>query len=343
MRITDVRAVQPASPGCPPDWRTVFGQILVAIDTDAGLTGYGVGGGGLAGVHTVTRLLRDLLLGHDPAAVEEHAARMQRAVLPFGRKGLAIMALSGVDLALWDLRGKAENLPVARLLAEAPHAEVAAYASLGAEPGNAVAEGYRAIKLHLPTGEQAGGAEGMVARVADARRIIGPDVRLMTDAFMKWDEDLALAVAGPFAELKVEWLEEPLRCDDLAGYARLMATSPVPIAGGEHEYLAAGFQELIDRRLHAVLQPDITWCGGLTELVKIYQMAECAGLRVCQHRGAEAWGLHAVAAFEQSDPLAEAGRTWLPWVLDAPAIVGGRVRVPDRPGFGIRIEEIALP
>src|SRR5689334_23801851 len=99
MKIVEVRAVQPPSPGAPPDWRTSLGQFLVAIDTDVGLTGYGVGGGGLAGVHVARTVLRDVLLGRDAGPVESLWRAMYDATLPFGRKGLAIMALSGADLA----------------------------------------------------------------------------------------------------------------------------------------------------------------------------------------------------------------------------------------------------
>ncbi len=109
MHITNVRACQPRYPSLP-DWRTSLGQILVAVDTDAGLTGYGVGGGGLAAIHIVRTVLRDLLLGRSAEPIDALWAAMYRATLPFGRKGVAIMALSGVDLALWDLRGKAEAL-----------------------------------------------------------------------------------------------------------------------------------------------------------------------------------------------------------------------------------------
>ncbi|MGH7201121.1 MAG: hypothetical protein ACREJB_10985, partial [Planctomycetaceae bacterium] len=116
MRITNVRAVQPISPGSPPDWRTSLGQILVAVDTDRGMTGYGVGGGGAASVHVVRTVLRDVLLQRDPQPVEQLWDEMYRATLPFGRKGIALMAQSGVDLALWDLRGKCAGRPVAELL-----------------------------------------------------------------------------------------------------------------------------------------------------------------------------------------------------------------------------------
>src|SRR3954469_14756065 len=99
MKITDVRDVQPVAPNSPPDWRTSMGQILVAIDTDRGITGYGVGGGGLAGLHVVRTMLRDVLLGQEPGPIGTLWQRMYDATLAFGRKGLAIMALSGVDLA----------------------------------------------------------------------------------------------------------------------------------------------------------------------------------------------------------------------------------------------------
>src|SRR5947209_8172479 len=230
MKITDVRACQPRC-ASPPDWRTSLGQILVAIDTDVGLTGYGVGGGGLSALHIVHTVLRDLLLGRDAGPVEELWEEMYRATLPFGRKGVAIMALSGVDLALWDLRGKAERKSVAALLA---------------------------------------------------------------------------------------------------------ASCPLPIAGGEHEFTTAAFAELMERRLHAVLQPDVCWCGGMTQLVRIYELAHVHGLRVCSHRGAEVWALHALAALDPQ-PLAESGRPWLTWVRGQPPIRDGFIRLTDAPGFGAEI------
>ena len=116
MRITEVRAVQPATPGAPADWRTQLGQIVVHIATDSALHGYGVGGGGAAGIHIVESVLRDFLIGKDAREVEQLHAGMCRHTCFYGRAGLTIMALSGVDLALWDLRGKAAGQPVARLL-----------------------------------------------------------------------------------------------------------------------------------------------------------------------------------------------------------------------------------
>lgn len=348
MRITNVRAVQPDSPGAPPDWRTIVGQILVAVDTDVGITGYGVGGGGAAGIDLVRRILRDVVLDGDPRQAMALTRRMYRQTLPYGRKGLVIMAISGVDLAMWDAWARYEELPLARLLCQQfglgdYHRQVPAYASLGTEPGKAVEQGFRAIKLHFSTAPEAATWDVLAEKVRAARQAIGPGVRLMIDGFMQWDVPLVLALAREILPLNVEWIEEPLEPDDFAGYEQLMRSCPIPIAGGEHEYMASGFRELIDRRLHAILQPDVTWCGGMSELVQIYQSAQRAGVRVCQHRGAEVWGLHAVAAFEKTDPLAEGGRTWLPWILDAPRPERGLVAVPDRPGFGIRVEEALLP
>ncbi|MBW3540472.1 MAG: mandelate racemase/muconate lactonizing enzyme family protein [Planctomycetes bacterium] len=342
MRITNVRAVQPIGPGSPPDWRTSLGQILVAVDTDRGLTGYGVGGGGAAGVHVVRTVLRDVVLGRSPEPVEYLWQSMYHATLPFGQKGLAIMAQSGVDLALWDLRGKAAGLPVVEILGGRGGASVPVYVTVwdGVTPEQASA--HRAFKLHVeqPAGRDA--ADGVAAAVTQARRAVGDDALLMVDAWMRWDVETTLAVAERIAPFGIEWIEEPLPPDDLAGYARLAEECPLPIAGGEHEFTAAGFAPLIEGRLHQVLQPDVSWCGGLTELLKIYAAAQRAGLRVCPHRGAEIWALHAVAALDDQ-PLAESGRPWMTWIGGQPAISEGSIKVPEAPGLGVHFDEDALP
>jgi L-rhamnonate dehydratase len=120
--VTDVRALQPVAPDAPPDWRTSMGQFLVAIDTDDGLTGFGVGGGGLAAVHIVRSVLRALLVGRDSSAIRELAEDMHRATLPFGRMGVAIMAISGVDLALWICRESGRKKPSSNCSAAVPAA-----------------------------------------------------------------------------------------------------------------------------------------------------------------------------------------------------------------------------
>ncbi len=340
MKITDVRAVQPACPA-PPDWRTSMGQILVAIDTDSGLTGHGVGGGGQAGIHVVRTVLRDALLGRDPERIAELWDLMYGATLAFGRKGLAIMALSGADLALWDLRGKAQRRPVAELLGGSVERATPTYHTAWGQIDPSLLGQHRAFKLHVGEDDTPDRVEVVARAVEKARVTVGPDCPLMVDAWMKWDLPTTLKIADQLVPLDVAWIEEPLSPDDLAGYAQLRDSCPLPIAGGEHEFTAVGFAPLIEGRLHRILQPDVCWCGGLTALIEIYRMTRAAGLRVCPHRGAEVWALHALAALDP-DPLAESGRPWMTWVRGQPPIRDGFIRLTGEPGFGAGIDEDRL-
>ncbi len=343
--ITDVRAVQPVAPDAPADWRTSMGQFLVAIDTDDGLTGYGVGGGGLAAVHIVRAVLRARLVGRDSSAIRELAEEMHAATLPFGRMGVAIMAISGIDLALWDLRGKRENKPVVELLGGRPGVPLPAYVTVGLQKAgiaDAVEAGFQAFKLFVGGDATTNRVATAVERIKEARSIVGPEAPLMIDAWMSWDLETTLAVAEKAAEFDIGWLEDPLQPDDLAGYETLRDKSPVPIAGGEHDFTTRVFADLIDRGVFQVLQPDVTWAGGLTTLIDIYELANKAGVRVCPHRGSEIWSLHAMAALD-SNPLAESGRHWMTWVGGQPDVEKGSVTLPEGgAGFGVDIDEARL-
>jgi L-rhamnonate dehydratase len=336
MKITKIRAVQPIAENSPPDWRTSIGQILVIIETNTGLTGYGVGGGGAAGIHVIDSVLSELLIGQDPEPIEEHWETMYRSTLAFGQKGIVIMAISGVDLALWDLRGKAAGKPIAELLGGNVGQSIPTYTTVWDEVTPEMAGEHQAFKLHVEN------CDSVADAVARARETIGPDRELMIDAWMRWDIPSTLKVAEQIAPYNVGWIEEPIPADDHDGYAELAEKSPIPIAGGEHEFTARGFRQLIDRKLHQVLQPDVCWCGGMTELVKIYEMANAAGLRVCPHRGSELWALHAVASLDLQ-PLAESGRQWMTWVGGQPAIADGHIQLGSAPGFGVEIDEANLP
>jgi L-rhamnonate dehydratase len=341
MRITDLRAFQPATPGSPPDWRTQLGQIVIEVHTDAGLVGTGVGGGGAASIHLVHTVLRDLLLGKDATQVEELYREMYRHTLFYGRKGLVIMATSGVDLALWDLRGKQTGQPIARLLNPKVDlsARIPTYTTVFTEKdtATAIAEGHHSIKLHL----ERFGEHPDIAKIAEfvrgVREQVGPDKPLMIDAYGCWDIDTALRAADAIQPYNITFLEEPLPPDDLDGYEALVKKCPIPIAGGEHEYTEKGFKELIDRRLHAVLQPDINWCGGLTTVIEVYRMAKAAGLQVCLHRGCEPFALHTLAALDDK-PLAESPRTWFKCLKGAPEIEQGEIQLTDVPGFGVSVD-----
>ncbi|MAD79499.1 MAG: mandelate racemase/muconate lactonizing enzyme family protein [Pirellulaceae bacterium] len=340
MVITQIRAIQPPTPGSPDDWRTQLGQIVVEVQTDTGLCGYGVGGGGASAVHVIQTVIRDLLIGRDAETVESLHQEMCRHTAFYGRKGLVVMAISGVDLALWDLRGKSRDQSVAALLADefdvrrrlptymTVFDDTAAQAALNA--------GHRAIKLHVERFGDRPDATAIARLVEETRRQLGEDAEIMLDAFARWDVETSLRVAELIAPFRVTWLEEPLPPNDLLGYARLVKESPVPIAGGEHEYLADGFQRLIDEQLHAVLQPDVNWCGGLTTLIEIYKMARRAGVRVCPHRGCEPFALPAIAALDPQ-PLAESPRQWFTCLAGAPVATAGVIQASSERGFGVSV------
>ncbi len=340
MKITGLKAWQPPTPGSPPDWRTQLGQIIVEVQTESGLTGIGVGGGGTASIHVIHTVMRDLLLGKDAAQVEELHRAMHHHTLFFGRKGLVVMATSGIDLALWDLRGKAANLPVAKLLNPQVNlaAEIPTYGTVFSEKeiDAAFTLGHDALKVHTESYGHQPDVKKLVAFVQSVRERLGPKKSLMLDAFCMWDIDTTVRLAEALAPFNLSFLEEPIAPDDLDGYAELVKRVKIPIAGGEHEYTTGGFKELIDRRLHAVLQPDINWCGGLTTVVEVYRLAKAAGLKVILHRGCEPFALHALAALD-SQPLAESPRTWFNALHGAPRIERGIIKLTDAPGFGVSV------
>jgi len=243
MKIKDVRAVIPRGTNEPRDWRSAMAQIAVPVETDAGLTGLGVGGGGPAGVHVVHTVLRETLVGRDPSDIVGLWHAMYRATLPFGRKGIAVWALSGVDLALWDLAGKVREQPVYALLGGLRNPVVPAYASIGHKVHDEAARGFRHVKLHMPRPSPSFAQNVEVVR--RARERLGPEIALYVDAFLEWDVETTLHLADAFVASGVGWIEEPLSPDDLEGYATLCRRSPIPIAGGEHECSRWGFEEVI--------------------------------------------------------------------------------------------------
>jgi L-rhamnonate dehydratase len=341
MRIERIEAVQPDTPGSPADWRTQLGQIVVRVVTDDGLEGIGVGSGGAAGIHVVESVLKDLLVGSELGHPAELHRQMCRHTAFYGRKGVVVMAISGVDLALWDLLGKQQGLPVARLLNPDVDLERAlpTYATVWNEDQAAdqIERGVAAVKLHVERFGSPPDVQGIQALVERTREALGVGKDIMMDAFGSWDVESTLAVARAIEPLGVEWIEEPVQPDDAVSYRALMQQSPVPIAGGEHEYLAEGFRWIVDQGLHAVLQPDINWCGGMTTMIEIYRLAAVAGIRVCPHRGSEPYAIHAIAALDPR-PLAEAPRDWFGCLQGASPVANGSVTVPDRPGFGVTVD-----
>ena len=327
MKIKSVRAVQPHSNNEPKDWRTSIGQILVSIETEDGLIGYGVGGGGKAGIHVIDTVLSRILVGADATFVENLWEEMYRSTIAFGQKGIAIMAISGVDLALWDLRGKLEEKPLVEVLGGKTGESIRAYKTgfSAKEIIEVGTQGFTSLKFHAGVTPGQDMAD-VVGNIRTIRETLGPDFQLMGDASMKMDVDTTLRVADQLKPYNLFWLEEPLIPTDLEGYARLRDECPIPIASGEHEYTAKAFEVIVQEKLHAFVQPDVCWCGGLTELVKIYKMTEGTDVVVCPHRGAEAWSIHAIGALS-SEPFAESGRPWMTWVGGTPEL-----------GFGVSFD-----
>ncbi|MSV33075.1 MAG: L-rhamnonate dehydratase [Bryobacterales bacterium] len=323
------------------------GSILVEIKTTGGLTGYGLGGGGSAAVHVIDTHLRDLLLKADPSNIELLWEQMYSSSLFYGRKGLAIQAISGIDLALWDLAGKAAGKPVYQLLGGATKEKVAVYLT-GRDVQLGLTRGIRAFKLPVDSAPQDGraGMKKAVDQIEAARKAIGPDAELMIDVLCRWDVPYTLEMVERLAPSRLMFIEEPLNPDDMAGYAQLCAVvRSTKIASGEHEYTRYGFENLIARKAAHILQPDITWSGGLTELRKIAALASAHQLPMIPHRGGSVYGLHFILAtahcsLAESFGVGEPGNDIMQAM--SPRFADGFLYPGDKPGFGVDITEALI-
>ena len=349
MKITEVRALYPNYRHVAPSWRTHLWQIVVHVETDAGVAGFGYGGGGKASVEVVNGHFRELLLGRrlDSAdGIREIWDALYAASLPYGRRGIAVMALSGVDLALWDLLARAERVPVHRLIGGRRKGRVRAYAA-GDDVARHREEGFTAHKFpHRWTGAESD-YDAAVASASLARATLGTDALVMIDGYMTWTADVVREMARRLEEFDVHWFEDVLTPDDLQEHAALrQVVKPVLIAGGEHEFTHHGFAEVARAGALDVWQPDITWCGGITAGLRIVEMADKAGVPVVPHRGGEVWGLHLIVASDCED-LAEVvlgargaprDRLW----LGEPEAQVGYIEPDDGPGFGVTVNEALL-
>ncbi len=323
------------------------GSILVEVRTTGGLVGYGLGGGGSAAVHIIETHLRDLLLRADPANIELLWEQMYNSSIFYGRKGLAIQAISGIDLALWDLAGKTLGQPVYKLLGGATKEKVAVYLT-GRNVQLGLDRGIRAFKLPIDCAPHEGkaGMARAVAELEQARKAIGPDAQLMIDVLCRWNVPYTLEMVDRLAPTQLRFIEEPLNPDDLAGYAQLCEqVKSTRIASGEHEYTRYGFENLIARRAAHILQPDITWSGGLTELRKIAALASAHQLPLIPHRGGSVYGLHFILATAHCD-LAESFGVGEPgneiMQTMSPRFADGFLYPSDKPGFGVDLTDTLI-
>lgn len=333
-------------------WNAQWGaELLLRVWTDEGIVGIGCGIPAGARI-IVEQHFRHLLMGQDPFDIEKLWDQMFKSSLPYGRKGLPIMAISAVDIALWDIVGKALGQPVWKLLGGATKPAGIPVYSTGNDVGFYHTLGFRGFKLAMPYGP-ADGWDGMkknVELVASARETVGDDSEIMLDCYMAWNVDYTLRMSRLVEPYRVRWIEECLPPDDYEGYAELTAKSLVPVATGEHEYTRWGYKELIGRRCCHILQPDLSWVGGITEARKIAAMASAWGLEVIPHAGGlQPWGLHFIQS-QVNCPQAEwvvVGnpgeenpiRPLSPYLDGAALPVDGMIRPSDAPGLGVTIAD----
>jgi L-alanine-DL-glutamate epimerase-like enolase superfamily enzyme len=272
--------------------------VLVRVRTDDGLEGIGEADASPEVVkaivdapysHNIACGLREILVGENPLENERLWQKMYRRTQYFGRTSVTIAAMSAVDMALWDLKGKLFKQPIHALLGGKHHDRILAYASiLFGRDGNATRDlarkwtkaGYKAVKFGW---EPMGQSETLdLELVRGAREGLGPENTLLVDAGCVWDARTALKRAHSFAQFNIGWLEEPLRANDVDGYVWLRDRSPVPIAAGEAECGRESFRPLIDRHALDVYQVDLSRCG-FTDAAYIRARVEEIGARLCNH------------------------------------------------------------
>jgi L-alanine-DL-glutamate epimerase-like enolase superfamily enzyme len=341
--LTLPMAIDGATPMLGGRPRTSIDMLLVRVDTDAGVTGWGEAFGHR--IFPATRAAIDTLLGpmcvgRDAGAIAALHDDVQRVLHGLGRNGPALYALSGLDIALWDVAGKVAGLPLYRLLGGSPRPDLPAYASLlryGAArdvahyTAQALERGYRHVKLHEIT----------VPEVKAARDVAGPAVPIMLDTNCPWTVEQAVDVARRLAPLGLHWLEEPVwPPDDLRGLAEVRARGGIPTAAGENYGTAWEFRRAFEAGALAYAQPSVTKLGGVTEMRKVMALAETAGVPVVPHSAYFGPGLlasiHCIAAMP-SESLVE--RFYCDFADnpfgDAIHPRGGRIAVPQGPGLGV--------
>jgi L-rhamnonate dehydratase len=339
---------------------TFHGWLIVEIFTDDGYVG--IGNAALAPPVTkqvIDLYLKPILIGADPWDTEFLWQYMYRKTMAFGRKGIGMAAISAADIALWDLLGKSAKQPVYRLLGGKTKPRIPVYASrlystelgeLAAEAKRYKDEGYKAMKLRFGWGPS-DGATGMQRNlVRTVRESVGEKIDVMADAYMGWTLDYAKRMLPLLEPFHLRWLEEPVIPDDIHGYAELKSYGRIPIAGGEHEFTAYGFRDLLQARAVDYIQFDTNRVGGITQARKIAALAEAYSVPVIPHAG-QMHNFHVVMASLNS-PMAEyfpvvdveVGNELFWYIFEGePKAKDGFVDLDEKaPGLGLTINEKAL-
>lgn len=326
----------------------VLGTLVVEIEADNGVVGFAISTGGEPAAWIVENHLARFVEGAPVEDIERIWEQMYLSTLFYGRKGIVLNAISCVDLALWDLLGKLRQEPVFHMLGGAVRDELLFYAT-GSRPDLAQQMGFIGGKLPLHHGP-AEGEEGIkknLALLEDMRSRTGDDFWLMYDCWMSLDLNYAIELASTAARYSLKWIEEALPPDDYWGYAELKRRVPAGmlVSTGEHEATRWGFRLLLEMECADILQPDVGWCGGLSELIKISALADKRGVLVVPH-GSSVYSYH-FSVTRHNSPFSEylmmapaADKVipmFAPLLLDEPVPVNGKMKVPDAPGFGVRL------
>ncbi|HJP22639.1 MAG: mandelate racemase/muconate lactonizing enzyme family protein [Alphaproteobacteria bacterium] len=370
MKITEVIVhVLEAALSEPFHWSInradVRASAVVEVVTESGLSGFGECLGPARPCAAMVEAYAPLLLGNDALASELIWQTLYDRFRDQGQKGVPIAALSGVDIALWDLKGKHFGAPVHQLMGGPLRTEVEAYATgtyrkdqgdpfdyIIDEVKGYVTEGFGGVKLKIgfEVSEDA-------ALIRAVRQAIGPDVKLMLDANHGYDVIEAIRLGRQVEDCDITWFEEPVVPEDLAGYSEIKRAIAIPLAGGECEYTRFGFRQVLASRAIDILQPDTCAAGGLSECKKIADMAWAHGVRYVPHVWGTAIGLatalqllavlpHNPPGNRPLEPVLEFDRSEHPArqavVREPIEHVGGRVQVPEGPGLGIEIDRAGL-
>lgn len=322
--------------------RTTMDILALRVDTDAGISGWGEAFGGPTAPATrlvIEQLLAPLAVGRDASAIEALMTDLARKLQNFGRGGSVIFALSGLDIALWDIAAKVAGMPLHRLLGGAVRSEIAAYASMLAyhdaalveeNAARAVSEGFRQLKLHEKT----------VADVAAGRRGAGAGLPMMVDTNCPWTVDEAIDMARALAPFDPAWIEEPVwPPEDFAGLAKVGKATPIPIAAGENARTLADFRLMLESGAVSVIQPSIGKMGGITEMRKVMALAEKHKVRLvphCTYFGPAALATMHILATVSATPVLERFYCTLEASPFGKALLprNGCVSVSDVPGLG---------
>jgi len=323
-------------------------RVWCQVVAEDGTWGLGATSFGEPVAALIDYLISPMLEGRDCFATELRNDMMWRSSKRHGSVGISACAQSAVDLALWDLKGKLFGQPVYRLLGGPCRDKILCYAT-GDDLDWSMELGFQAFKITNPVHYDMGieGLDRMEEKVAWARETVGPHAELMINPVMAYDVEFTIRLAERLRPYNLRWIEEPLFPEDLEAHMQIRkAITWVPLATGEDHHTRIPFRQLVEHRCVDVVQPDIHWCGGLSEAVRIYHLAEAAGIKTCPHGGAgSAFGQHYIYAFPEmlfgeigvtappGVPLEEMNR-----IPGLPVPKDGYVVPSDAPGFGMAID-----